>query len=83
MTPYTHRATSPERPEPMSTMPAVFSKMIGDKRSLVRSSTSRRTRDELQNYPEGQWISRQRERLNNAIERAAGEDNGNEERTVR
>ena len=36
----------------------------------------------VQNYPEGQWISRERERLTSAIERAAGEDTGNEERTV-
>ena len=35
-----------------------------------------------QNYPEGQWISRERERLTNAIERAAGEDPGNDERAV-
>ena len=34
------------------------------------------------NYPEGQWIGRERERLTNAIERAAGEDTGNEERAV-
>ena len=26
----------------------------------------------LQNYPKGQWISRERERLTNAIDRAAG-----------
>jgi hypothetical protein len=32
----------------------------------------------LLNYPEGQWISRERERLASAIERAAGEDTGNE-----
>jgi DNA-binding ferritin-like protein (Dps family) len=32
----------------------------------------------LRNYPEGQWISRERERLTSAIERAAGEDTGNE-----
>ena len=144
MTPYTHRATSPERPEPMSTMPAVFSKMIGDKRRWRQYKARTRQLPEnyrtaidaverylmyaggrgdgpgsasmlddladlfeqaaangtpireivgddpvefietfVQNYPEGQWISRQRERLNNAIERAAGEDNGNEERTVR
>lgn len=114
MTPYTHRATSPERPEPMSTMPAVFSKMIGDKRrwrgdgpgsasmlddlaDLFEQAAANGTpireivgddpvefiETFVQNYPEGQWISRQRERLNNAIERAAGEDNGNEERTVR
>jgi DNA-binding ferritin-like protein (Dps family) len=31
----------------------------------------------LRNYPEGQWISRERERLTSAIERA-GEDTGNE-----
>jgi DNA-binding ferritin-like protein (Dps family) len=36
----------------------------------------------VQNYPEGQWISRERERLTNAIERAAGEDTGNEARAV-
>ena len=36
----------------------------------------------VQNYPEGQWISRERERLNNAIARAAGEDTGDEERAV-
>jgi DNA-binding ferritin-like protein (Dps family) len=32
----------------------------------------------LRNYPEGQWISRERERLTGAIERAAEEDTGNE-----
>ena len=36
----------------------------------------------VRNYPEGQWIIRERERLINAIERAAGEDTGREERTV-
>ena len=36
----------------------------------------------LRNYPEGQWISRERERLISAIERAAGEDAGKEERAV-
>jgi DNA-binding ferritin-like protein (Dps family) len=34
------------------------------------------------NYPKGQWIIRERERLTNAIERAAGEDTGREERAV-
>jgi DNA-binding ferritin-like protein (Dps family) len=28
----------------------------------------------LRNYPAGQWITRERERLTRAIERAAGED---------
>jgi DNA-binding ferritin-like protein (Dps family) len=32
----------------------------------------------LRNYPEGQWISRERDRLTSAIARAAGEDTGNE-----
>jgi DNA-binding ferritin-like protein (Dps family) len=32
----------------------------------------------LRNYPEGQWISRERERLTSAIDRAAGQDTGNE-----
>jgi DNA-binding ferritin-like protein (Dps family) len=32
----------------------------------------------LRNYPEGQWIARERERLTGAIERATGEDTGNE-----
>ena len=32
----------------------------------------------LRNYPEGQWIVRERDRLTSAIERAAGEDTGNE-----
>jgi DNA-binding ferritin-like protein (Dps family) len=32
----------------------------------------------LRNYPEGQWISRERERLTGAIERAAEEDTGTE-----
>ena len=31
----------------------------------------------LQNYPRGQWIVRERQRLTSAIERAAGEDSGN------
>jgi hypothetical protein len=35
------------------------------------------------NHPEGQWIIRERERLTNAIERAAGDDIGSEERAVR
>jgi DNA-binding ferritin-like protein (Dps family) len=33
----------------------------------------------LRNYPEGQWRSRERERLISAIERAAGEDTEKEE----
>lgn len=36
----------------------------------------------VRNYPKDQWIIRERERLTNAIERAAGENTGNEERTV-
>ena len=32
----------------------------------------------LQNYSEGQWINKERERLTKAIDRAAGEDTGNE-----
>jgi len=30
----------------------------------------------LRNYPAGQWITRERERLTRSIERAAGEDTG-------
>ena len=33
----------------------------------------------LQNYSEGQWINKERERLTKAIDRAAGEDTGKEE----
>jgi DNA-binding ferritin-like protein (Dps family) len=33
----------------------------------------------IQNYPEGQWRIRERQRLTNAIERAAGEDTGKEQ----
>jgi len=32
----------------------------------------------LRNYPEGQWIARERDRLTSAIQHAAGEDTGNE-----
>ena len=32
----------------------------------------------LQNYPRGQWIIRERERLSSTIGRAAGEDTGTE-----
>jgi DNA-binding ferritin-like protein (Dps family) len=32
----------------------------------------------LRNYPEGQWIVRERARLTSAIQRATGEDTGNE-----
>jgi DNA-binding ferritin-like protein (Dps family) len=32
----------------------------------------------VQNYPEGSWVRRERERLNSAIARAAGEDAGDE-----
>ena len=36
----------------------------------------------VRNYPEGQWRIRERERLINAIDRAAGEDTGTEEGAV-
>jgi DNA-binding ferritin-like protein (Dps family) len=36
----------------------------------------------LQNYSEGQWINKERERLTKAIDRAAGEDSGKEEESV-
>ena len=32
----------------------------------------------LRNYPEGSWIGRERERLTSAVDRAAGEDTGDE-----
>jgi DNA-binding ferritin-like protein (Dps family) len=37
----------------------------------------------VRNYPKGQWIIRERERLTNAIDRAAEENTGKEERAVR
>ena len=37
----------------------------------------------VQNYPEGHWITRERERLTNAIARAAGEGTRIDERAVR
>ena len=36
----------------------------------------------VRNYPKGQWIIRERERLTKAIERAAGEDLGQEEKAL-
>jgi len=33
----------------------------------------------LRNYPQGQWIIRERDRLTSTIRRAEGEDTGNEE----
>jgi len=36
----------------------------------------------LQNYSEGQWINKERERLTKDIDRAAGEDTGKEEGSV-
>ena len=36
----------------------------------------------VQNYAKGRWITRERNRLTSAIERAAGEDTGKEEGTV-
>jgi hypothetical protein len=36
----------------------------------------------VRNYPKGQWIIRERERLTNAIARAAGENTGGEEKAV-
>jgi DNA-binding ferritin-like protein (Dps family) len=36
----------------------------------------------VRNYPKGQWIIRERERLTDAIARAAGENTGSEERAV-
>jgi DNA-binding ferritin-like protein (Dps family) len=35
----------------------------------------------LRNYPEGQWIGKERERLTSAIARAAGEDSGDDGRS--
>ncbi|MEV8635754.1 DUF1048 domain-containing protein [Streptosporangium sp. NPDC051023] len=35
----------------------------------------------VQNYSVGRWIGRERERFTSAIERAAGEDTGKEDRT--
>jgi DNA-binding ferritin-like protein (Dps family) len=37
----------------------------------------------VQNYPEGQWVVREQERLTNTIARAAGEGTRNHERAVR
>jgi DNA-binding ferritin-like protein (Dps family) len=37
----------------------------------------------VQNYPEGQWITREQERLRNTIARAAGEAIRNDERAIR
>jgi DNA-binding ferritin-like protein (Dps family) len=37
----------------------------------------------VQNYPEGRWITREQERLTNAIARAVGEDTGHDKRTAR
>jgi DNA-binding ferritin-like protein (Dps family) len=36
----------------------------------------------VRNYPKGQWIIRERERLTNAIDRAAGDSTGTEEGAV-
>jgi DNA-binding ferritin-like protein (Dps family) len=36
----------------------------------------------VQNYPEGHWRTRERERFINAVERAADEDAGKDERTI-
>ena len=36
----------------------------------------------VQNYPEGQWVVREQERLTNTIARAAGEGTRNDERAV-
>ncbi|MFC4535254.1 DUF1048 domain-containing protein [Sphaerisporangium dianthi] len=36
----------------------------------------------VRNYPKGQWIIREQNRLTDAIERATGEDTGTEERSV-
>ena len=35
----------------------------------------------LQNYSEGQWINKERERLTSAIDRAAGDDTGSDGRS--
>jgi DNA-binding ferritin-like protein (Dps family) len=37
----------------------------------------------VQNYPEAQWVTRERERLTNTIARAAGEGTGIDERAIR
>jgi DNA-binding ferritin-like protein (Dps family) len=37
----------------------------------------------VENYPEGRWITREQERLTNAVARAAGEGSTTDERAVR
>jgi DNA-binding ferritin-like protein (Dps family) len=51
-------------------------------REIVGEDPAEFVEEFVRNYPEGQWISRERERLTNAIARAAGENTGREERTV-
>jgi DNA-binding ferritin-like protein (Dps family) len=51
-------------------------------REIVGEDPAEFVEEFVRNYPEGQWISRERERLTNAIARAAGENTGSEERTV-
>ena len=45
-------------------------------REIVRDDPVEFAETFLKNYSEGQWINKERERLTNAIDRAAGEDTG-------
>ncbi|MEV4078585.1 DUF1048 domain-containing protein [Nonomuraea fuscirosea] len=46
-------------------------------RALVGDDPVEFAEEFLRNYPEGQWIARERERLTNAVERAAGQEERN------
>ena len=46
-------------------------------RALVGEDPVEFAEDFLRNYPEGQWIGRERERLTKAVERAAGQEERN------
>ena len=47
-------------------------------REIVGENPDEFAKEFFANYPQGQWIIRERERLTNAINRAAEEDTGNE-----
>ena len=47
-------------------------------REIVGENPDEFAKEFFANYPQGQWITRERDRLTSAIERAAGEDTGNE-----
>jgi DNA-binding ferritin-like protein (Dps family) len=72
--------------EMLEDLAALFEQAAADRtpiREIVGQDPEEFVEAFVQNYPEGQWITREQERLRNTIARAAGEAIRNDERAIR